>query len=251
MKLKAVVIMAAGVMFLATTSYGVENLTLKSEKEKASYAIGATIGNDVKKQRLDLDRRILMRGLKDALSGKKLLLTDQAMSETMAAVQREIIVKQAQAFKQAAEKNKQEGEAFLAENKKKEGVVTLPSGLQYKIMREGAGSIPKATDIATVNYRGTLINGNEFDNSYRRGEPAAFPVGGVIRGWSEALQLMKVGSKWQLFIPPELAYGEQGQGPIGPNATLIFEAELLSTKQETSPECKGAECGTKAGKSGP
>jgi len=134
-------------------------------------------------------------------------------------------------FQQLADKNQKEGEVFLAENKKKKGVITLPSGLQYQVIKEGTGKIPKATDTVTTHYRGTLIDGTEFDSSYKRGEPASFPVNGVIKGWTEALQLMKVGSKWQLFIPSNLAYGPQGAGQaIGPNATLIFEIELLSIK---------------------
>jgi FKBP-type peptidyl-prolyl cis-trans isomerase FklB len=144
--------------------------------------------------------------------------------------------------KELGEKNKKEGEAFLAENKKKEGVTTLPSGLQYKIMKEGDGQIPKSTDTVTVHYRGTLIDGTEFDSSYTRGQPATFPVKGVIAGFSEALQLMKVGSKWQLFIPSNLAYGERGAGDdIGPNASLIFDIELISIKEEAVKEEKKEE----------
>jgi FKBP-type peptidyl-prolyl cis-trans isomerase FklB len=151
----------------------------------------------------------------------------------------EMTKKQEEAMKKAAEKNKKDGAAFLAENKKKEGVVTLPSGLQYKIITQGTGNTPKATDTVTVNYRGSLVDGTEFDSSYKRGQPATFPVNGVIKGWTEALQLMKEGAKWQLFIPSDLAYGEKGAGNvIGPNATLIFDVELISAKEasQESPE---------------
>jgi FKBP-type peptidyl-prolyl cis-trans isomerase FklB len=158
----------------------------------------------------------------------------------MTAFQKEMMAKREQAGKEAGAKNKVEGEAFLAENGKKEGVVTLPDGLQYKILKEGDGAKPKATDTVTVHYRGTLISGTEFDSSYKRKEPVSFPVNGVIAGWTEALQLMKVGSKWQLFIPSTLAYGERGAGPdLGPNATLIFEVELISIgKPEATQEKK-------------
>jgi FKBP-type peptidyl-prolyl cis-trans isomerase len=158
------------------------------------------------------------------------LIGDQEAKEIIAAYQKERAGKMAEEKKKLGEKNKVEGTAFLTENKKKEGVKTLPSGLQYKVIKEGTGKTPKATDTVVTQYKGTLIDGKEFDSSYKRGEPATFPVNGVIRGWTEALQLMKEGSTWQLVVPPELAYGEQGAGPIGPNATLIFEVELVSVK---------------------
>jgi FKBP-type peptidyl-prolyl cis-trans isomerase FklB len=163
-------------------------------------------------------------------------MTEQEVNETLTAFQKEMAAQQAERNKILVEKNKKEGEIFLAENKKKEGVVTLPSGLQYKVIKEGTGETPKLTDTVTVNYSGTLIEGTEFDSSYRRGQPATFPVKGVIAGWTEALQLMKVGSKWQLFIPSNLAYGERGAGrDIGPNTTLIFDVELLSIKEGANP----------------
>lgn len=202
---------------------------LKSQKEKASYAIGLDMGNSLKKNEIDVDPDILFKGIKDALSGGKHAMTDQEIKDTIVSLQKDMQTKQQARTKTAGEKNKKEGEAFLAENKKKEGVMSLPSGLQYKILKKGTGKSPKATDSVTVNYRGTLIDGTEFDSSYKRGQPATFPVNGVIPGWTEALQLMKEGDKWQLFIPSNLAYGERGTGgPIGPNATLIFEVELNS-----------------------
>lgn len=204
---------------------------LKNEKDKVSYSIGLNIGGNFKSQSVDINPDILIKGIKDALSGSKPLMTEKEIQETMTAFQKEITAKQAERTKSLAETNKKEGEAFLAANKGKEGVKTTSSGLQYKIIKDGNGQTPKATDTVTVNYSGTLIDGTEFDSSYKRGEPASFPVNGVIPGWTEALQMMKVGSKWQLFLPPAIAYGERGQGRvIGPNAALIFEVELLSVK---------------------
>ena len=169
------------------------------------------------KQSVPVDPAILARGLKDGLTGGKTLLTDEEAQAAITAVQNEMRKKQQEKMQEAAAANKKEGDAFLAANKGKEGVVTLPSGLQYKILKEGTGPKPTASDTVVCNYRGTLINGTEFDSSYKRGQPATFPVSGVIKGWTEALQLMPVGSKWQLFIPSDLAYGDRGAGAgIGP-----------------------------------
>jgi len=206
---------------------------LKSQKDKISYVIGVDIGRNLQKGSIDFDPDILAKGIKDALSGGKPLLTEQEIRETTAVFQKELMAKQEEVAKKLGEKNKKEGEAFLAENKKKEGVKTLPSGLQYKVIKEGTGKKPKIPDTVTTHYRGTLIDGIEFDSSYRRGKPANFPVNGVIPGWTEALQLMGEGAKWQLFIPPNLAYGERGAGrDIGPDATLIFEIELISIQEK-------------------
>ena len=194
-----------------------------------SYVIGMDIGNNLKRQSIDVDPNILAKAIKDALAGQKPLLSDQEIRETMAAHQNEMKAKQ----EALAKKNKEQGDAFLAGNKKKEGVKTLPSGLQYKVIKAGKGKKPKPDDSVTTNYRGTLIDGTEFDSSYKRGQPATFKVSGVIPGWTEALQLMEEGAKWQLFIPPNLAYGERGTGGvIGPNATLIFEIELISIQEK-------------------
>jgi FKBP-type peptidyl-prolyl cis-trans isomerase FklB len=216
----------------AGTAFAEEQHALKTQKEKLSYAIGIDMGSSLKKNAIDVDQDMLFKGIKDALSGGKQLMTEQEIRETIQTAQRELQTRQQEKMKALAEKNKKEGEEFLAANKKKPGVKTLPSGLQYKIITEGKGKTPKSTDTVTVNYKGTLIDGTEFDSSYKRNEPATFPVSGVIKGWTEALQLMKEGSKWQLFIPADLAYGERGTmgGPIGPNAVLIFEVELLSVK---------------------
>ena len=208
-------------------------LTLKTQKDKFSYALGMKMGENLQKQSVPVDPAILTRGLKDGLAGGKTLLTDQEAQAAIGEVQADLRKKQQEKMQAAGDANKKEGDAFLTGNKAKEGVVTLPSGLQYKILKDGTGPKPAATDSVVCNYRGTLINGTEFDSSYKRGEPATFPVNGVIKGWTEALQLMPVGSKWQLFVPSDLAYGERGPSPdIGPNSTLIFEVELISIQDK-------------------
>jgi FKBP-type peptidyl-prolyl cis-trans isomerase FklB len=208
----------------------------KTQKDKVSYAIGMSIGANLHKQSVDVDPKVLAQGLQDAMSGGKTLLSEDEERATLTDLQNDMRKKQQEKMQAAAETNKKEGDAFLAAHKTKEGVVTLPSGLQYKILAAGTGPKPTAGDAVACNYRGTLIDGKEFDSSYKRGQPATFPVSGVIKGWTEALQLMPVGSKWQLVVPSDLAYGERGQGPdIGPNATLIFEVELLSIQ----PKDKG------------
>ena len=192
---------------------------------------------------VDVDPAILLRGIKDVLGGGNLLMNDQEAQSILTNLQADLRKKQEEGIQQVAETNKKEGDAFLAANKVKDGVVALPSGLQYKILQEGTGPKPTAADTVTVNYRGTLINGTEFDSSYKRGQPASFPVGGIIKGWTEALLLMPVGSKWQLFIPADLAYGPRQAGPtIGPNSTLVFEVELLSiqAKPATPPTAQPA-----------
>jgi FKBP-type peptidyl-prolyl cis-trans isomerase FklB len=231
MKLQFIV--ALSILFLAFRVSAEENLVLKNQKDRVSYIIGMEIGKTFKKQSIDIDADILTRGIKDAISGGKPLLTEQEIQETMAAFQKEATAKQAELAKKLGEKNKIEGEAFLAKNKEKEGVKTLPSGLQVLVIKSGTGRKPNINDSVTTHYRGTLIDGTEFDSSYRRGQPVTFPVSGVIAGWTEALQLMEEGAKWQLFIPPNLAYGERGTGGvIGPNATLIFEIELISVQEK-------------------
>ena len=204
---------------------------LKDQKDKASYSIGYDIGDTFKKQKIELNLDALVAGLKEAIAGKEATLSKEERDKTLQAFQKEMMEKQIAASKEAATKNQAEGEKFLTENKKKDGVKTTTSGLQYKVLKEGSGPSPKETDTVVTNYRGTLIDGTEFDSSYKRNEPASFPVNRVIKGWTEALQLMKPGSKYQLFIPSSLAYGERGAGQlIGPNATPIFEVELLSIK---------------------
>lgn len=221
-----------------------EAAVLKTDKEKRSYAIGLNSGKNMlqslKMQGIDVDAKVLLSGITDGLEGRKPQLTDDeivqiitALQKELQAKQKEMMAKQQEAARAQGEKNKKEGEEFLAANAKQKGVKTTASGLQYVVLDEGKGEMPKATDTVTVNYKGTLIDGTEFDSSYKRGEPATFAVNGVIKGWTEALQMMKEGSKWKLFIPAGLAYGERGTpgGQIGPNATLIFEVELLSIKK--------------------
>jgi FKBP-type peptidyl-prolyl cis-trans isomerase FklB len=205
----------------------------KDLKENFSYALGVSIGGNLKRQSVDVDLGVMEQGLKDGLAGGKPLMTQEQVKAVMTEMQQEVRAKQAEKMKLAASTNRKEGEAFLEANKTKPGVVVLPSGLQYKILVAGTGPKPSATDTVVCNYRGTLIDGTEFDSSYKRGQPATFPVGRVIKGWTEALQLMPVGSKWQLFVPAELAYGERSPSPeIGPNSTLIFEVELISIQGE-------------------
>jgi FKBP-type peptidyl-prolyl cis-trans isomerase FklB len=208
-------------------------LTLKTQKEKASYALGMNFGTGLRKQSIDIDPAILARGLRDSFSNGKTLLTEDEAKAVLTLLQSDVRKRQQELALQLGEANKKQGLEFLEANKAKDGVVTLPSGLQYKVLQEGTGLKPAPTDTVVCNYRGTLLDSTEFDSSYKYGQPATFPVTGVIKGWTEALQLMPVGSKWQLFIPSELAYGERGRGgQIGPNATLIFEVELLSIQSK-------------------
>ena len=210
-------------------------LVLTTEKDKQSYAIGLNVGKSLHRDDIDVDPKIVLRGLQDAMADGKLLLTDDQIKTVMTDLQNQVRQKQEEKRQAMAESNKKDGAAFLAANATKPGVVTLPSGLQYKVLTAGTGAKPTATDSVVCNYRGTLLDNTEFDSSYKRGQPMTFPVSGVIKGWTEALQLMPVGSKWQLFIPADLAYGERAQGPGGPNATLVFEVELLSIQPKAQP----------------
>ena len=231
MKLKCVLGVALGLWAMQMSAQ--EPAALKSSKEKTSYGMGVVLARSFQSQGIDVDPDLLVKGLKDVLSGGKLLMSDDDLRTTMTAFQDQLQQKQAQARSVAAENNKKAGDAFLAENAKKDGVVVLPNGLQYKILTAGEGKKPTESDTVVCQYRGTLIDGTEFDSSYRAGQPATFEVKGVIPGFREALKLMPVGSKWQLFIPSEMAYGERGAGnAIEPNATLIFEIELVSIKDK-------------------
>jgi len=193
------------------------------------------LGSNLSRQSVPVNTDLIMQGLKDAMAGGKTLMTEEEARSAMMEMQNQLRQQAQEKAKVQGEANQKEGDAFLAANKSKEGVVTLPSGLQYKILKAGTGPKPTATDKVVCNYQGTLINGKEFDASARHGGPATFPVNGVIKGWTEALQLMPVGSKWQLFVPPSLAYGERGAGgDIGPDETLIFEVELLSIAPKDS-----------------
>lgn len=230
--MKAITTAALALGLLAGSAFAADTkMTLKDDKDKVSYAIGLNIGKSMKQEGLDINPDALAAAMKDVFAGAKTQLTDEEVQAVMQDFQKKMMAKQAAARDEGLGKNKAEGEKFLADNKKKEGIKTTASGLQYKVITDGKGKTPKATDTVKTHYRGTLINGTEFDSSYKRGEPAEFPVNGVIKGWTEALQLMKEGSKWQLYIPSELAYGERGAGKdIGPNSTLIFDIELLSVK---------------------
>ncbi|RJP23816.1 MAG: FKBP-type peptidyl-prolyl cis-trans isomerase [Deltaproteobacteria bacterium] len=229
---------ALGILLLALRSGAAEPEALKTRKEKASYAIGVDTARALRKQGIEVDLSILVRGLKDGMGDAPLLLSDPDLRAIRNATQNEMVRKQAaekqkqsQARSKSAEDAKKAGEVYLAGNAKKEGVVTLPSGLQYLVLKAGGGNVPTDSDTVECHYRGTLLDGTVFDSSYGRGKPATFAVKGVIPGWREALKRMPAGSKWRLFIPPGLAYGERGAGrDIGPNATLIFDVELLSVR---------------------
>lgn len=201
---------------------------LTTDKQKASYAIGQNIGQGLQKDGVDIDAAALSRGIRDAISGAKPALTAEEEKAVLTKLATDVRAKQQEKLEALSAANKKQGDDFLAANKSKEGVTALPSGLQYKILTPGTGPKPAPTDKVVCNYRGTFLSGQEFDNSYKRGEPVTFQVNGVIKGWSEALLLMPVGSKWQLFVPPSLAYGEQGRQGIEPNSTLVFEVELMS-----------------------
>jgi len=220
------------VSLTASSLLAQEKPDLKDPRQRSSYALGADIGNTFKRQELDVDAKALAAGIADALAGKA-SLTEEEIRKILTEFEQSLSAKAEARGKVAGEKNQKEGEAFLAANAKKEGVKTTASGLQYKVLKAGTGKTPTAKDAVKVHYKGTLINGTVFDSSIERGQPAEFGVTQVIAGWTEALQLMKVGDKWQLYIPGKLAYGERGAGEkIGPNSTLLFEVELLEvTKQ--------------------
>jgi FKBP-type peptidyl-prolyl cis-trans isomerase FklB len=204
---------------------------LKEKKDRLSYSIGMDIGNTLKHQPFEVDLELLMQGIRDVFSGTKTLLTEEEQTQALTELQKDLEAKQKERVRQMMEKNKKEGEEFLAANAKKEGVVTLPSGLQYKVLKSGTGPSPKLTDTVEANYRRTLFDGTEVDSSYKRGKTAVFPLQTVIAGWKEAFQKMKVGDKWQLFVPSELAFGERGNRDIEPNQALIFEVELVGIQK--------------------
>jgi FKBP-type peptidyl-prolyl cis-trans isomerase FklB len=248
--MKSTFAVMVGVLLLVSQAFGAEDTLLKNQRDKVSYTLGVYSGKNLKQQSIDIDPDIMVKGMKDSLSGAQTLLTEEEMREVMKAFQNEMAIKLTEKRMALAEKNKKEGEAFLAENKTKEGVKTLPSGVQYKIIKEGTGNHPKATDTVVVHYRGTRIDGTEFDSSYRRNKEASFKLDSVIKGWKEALLMMKEGEQWQIFIPSNLAYGEKGSGAIEPNSTLIFDTELIkiiehthavTPPQTTNPGAKSSE----------
>jgi FKBP-type peptidyl-prolyl cis-trans isomerase FklB len=207
-----------------------KQVKLETQNDKVSYSIGLNIGQNMKRDSVKINPEMLVRGIMDAsLDSASHLMTEAQIQETMTAFQQDLQKKRQENTRMAGEKNRAEGDAYLAANSKKPGVVTLPNGLQYRIITQGTGKKPSASSTVSTHYVGRLLNGTEFDSSVKRGQPATFPVNGVIKGWTEALQMMPVGSKWELVIPPSLGYGEQGAGGvIPPNAVLIFEVELLS-----------------------
>jgi FKBP-type peptidyl-prolyl cis-trans isomerase FklB len=204
-------------------------MELKGRKHKVSYSIGVDIGRSLQKNGTDVDVKVLAQGMKDLLAGGSLLMTDAEMKEVFEKVKAENAAKQYAKYESKAETNKKDGTAFLERNSKEEGVILLPSGLQYQVLKDGSGRTPGPGDTVSVHYRGMFIDGKEFDSSYQRGQPTTFPVKGVIKGWTEALQLMKEGAQWRIAVPADLAYGESGTpgGPIGPNQVLLFELEVL------------------------
>jgi len=225
------IILTAIALSVAITAFGEDKPSqFKDQKEKFSYAVGLNIGMNFKRQNIDVSPDVVLAGLKDGIAGTPKMTMEQ-IRDTMTTFEKDMQQKETEAGK----KNGADADKFLADNKKKDGVKTTASGLQYKVLKEGNGAQPKSSDTVTVNYRGTLMDGTEFDSSYKRGQPATFPVGGVIKGWTEALQLMKVGSKFQLFIPPNLAYGEHSPTPqIPANSLLIFEVELMNVQPGAS-----------------
>jgi FKBP-type peptidyl-prolyl cis-trans isomerase FklB len=229
MKYFCVLMLCAGIISLPLSAQ--KKVVFKNQKDSVSYVIGMNIGKDMKTRSISVNPDLMLKGLRDGLNDAKSMIDEAAVQRVMMAFQQEMTEKQREVNNKIGEKNKKDGEAFLAMNKNRDSVVTQPSGLQYKVLRQGTGKTPTAKDTVVVHYRGSLLDGKEFDNSYKRGEPISFPVTGVIKGWIEALQLMKEGDKWEVYIPSELGYGERGAGQmIGPNSVLIFEVELISVK---------------------
>ncbi len=229
--MKSVLFASVSLVLISCQGNTQEKVAVKTSADSVSYAIGMDIGKNLKMQGILITPAVLGQGIKDATDSGKALLDEKTCEVVMTEFRKDLAMKQQEKAKTMGDKSKQEGEAFLAANKSKEGVKTTESGLQYKILKEGSGAKPSATQTVTVNYRGTLIDGTEFDSSYKRKEPATFPLNQVNKGWTEGVQLMKLGSKYQFFIPGELAYGAQPPTPaIPPNSTLIFEVELLSIK---------------------
>jgi FKBP-type peptidyl-prolyl cis-trans isomerase FklB len=221
----------AALCLISTQSFGQGEVSVKTDKEKLSYSLGHQFGQNAKRNNLDLDPNVFAAAIKDVFADNKPVLTDDEMRTVVQDFQQKLQQKLVAQAQEQANKNKKDGDAFLAKNKKNKGVVTLPSGLQYKVVKTGTGKKPTLADSVTAHYSGKLVSGQEFDSSYKRGEPATFPLNGVIKGWQEALPLMQEGAKWEVVIPPELGYGPNGVGQsIGPNETLIFEIELIAVR---------------------
>ena len=230
MRYLAALILSTFLLFGVCSAQGKPEL--KDQKDKESYSLGYQFGQYLKMQGVDINLDVYTSAIKDALGNKEPLMSKDEIIAAIRGVEQRVQAARQKVLKEKAAKNLEEGKAFLAENQKKKDVKTLPSGLQYKVLKEGSGKTPKETDTVSVNYKGTLLDGTEFDSSYKRGQPISFKVGEVIKGWSEALQHMKEGSKYQLFIPPDLAYGERAIGQtIAPNSTLIFEVDLIKVEE--------------------
>jgi FKBP-type peptidyl-prolyl cis-trans isomerase FklB len=223
---------------VATPAKGAGDPSIQSRKDKLSYAFGVDMARTIQRQKDGLNVELLKKALLDTLASNKLIMTDEEVAATLKTFETELKQDFQHAKAMVAAKNRKQSESFFAENAKKQGVVTLPTGLQYKVLRKGDGKPPTLDDVVVCSYRGTLLDGTEIDSSYKRKEPTALPVKGVIPGFSQALQLMPVGSKWQLFIPPQLAYGERAMPKFGPNSTLVFDVELLSTKDKAAVAAK-------------
>jgi len=227
--MKYLILTTLAVALFFSISFAAETPKIENENDKVNYSLGYQIGGDLKREGVELKSELVVKGIQDAIAGTNPLMTPQDMRTVLVDLKKRIEKTEREKFVKDSIKNLAEGDAFLSENAKKEGVQVLPSGLQYRVVREGSGVAPKSTDTVTVHYRGTLIDGTEFDSSYKRNTPASFQLDRVILGWTEALQLMKEGAKWELFIPAKLAYGERGAGTgIPPNSALIFEVELIS-----------------------
>ena len=224
---KLILLAAFCLAFISTPSLAQEAVKLEDENARINYSVGYQVGGDFRRQGIELDSEVVAKGIEDALSGNKPLMTPVEMRKELTELQRQASAKQPAPKEQAAEAQRQAGQAFLEANKAKEGVQVTASGLQYKVIREGSGRSPSGQDSVKVHYRGRRVDGLEFDSSYKRGAPAEFRLDQVIKGWGEGLQLMKEGAKYELYIPPELAYGDQGQLA---NQTLIFEVDLISVE---------------------
>lgn len=242
MKTRLTALCLASVMGVATAATEPKSITLSSKEQKVSYSIGVDIGKSFQEQSIVIDENAFIAGIRDGQKNKPALMNDEQIRETLMSLQTELMEKQKEKAQKVAMKNKTDGDMFLEKNKQQPDIKTTQTGLQYRVIKDGTGTAPKATDQVVTHYKGKLIDGTVFDSSYDRGEPATFPVNGVIAGWTEALQLMKPGSKWELFIPANLAYGEQGVGDIiPPNSVLLFEVELISVVNQDKQSAKQPE----------
>ena len=237
MKSHLSIVSAMALSCFSVSVYAADTVTpplhLNTSTDKVSYAIGVDIGHNFKNQDLLLNAQALQQGVQDGLSGNKLLMTPDEMTATLTSFQKDLIAKHAAQLQQASKTNAADGNGYLATNKTKPGIVTLPDGLQYKIIKAGNGVSPTDKDLVTVNYTGTFINGKVFDSSYTRGKPVTFPVTDVIPGWTQALKMMKPGAVWEIAVPPALGYGDKGMGPIGPDQVLLFKIELIAVNPAT------------------